>query len=73
MTAAEIEVNFTYHPPNGQQQIRYEAIRNLGKELAHYINAACPTSAEATLAIRRLEEAVMWANAAIARHTNSEV
>lgn len=31
----------------------------------HAFLAACPTSAERTLAIRKLQEARMWANAAI--------
>lgn len=72
MTAAEIENNFTYHPPSQLQKEKYEALRNEAKELAHHINLWCPTSAEATLAIRKLEEAIMWANAAIARHTPTE-
>lgn len=72
MTATEIENNFTYHPPSPQQQRKYETIRSQAKDLAHYFNAVCPPSAELTTAIRHIENAVMWANAAIARHTNTE-
>lgn len=72
MTPAEIENNFTYHPPSEDQKVLYEDIRTASKDLAHFINAACPPSAELTTAIRKLEEAVMWANAAIARHTPTE-
>jgi len=36
--------------------------------LAAYINENCPDSREKSLAFTKLEEAVMWANASIARN-----
>lgn len=63
-----IERNFMYHPPKGDQIERYQQLRDKAKELAHLINTACPMSREASLAMTALEEAVMWANAAIARN-----
>jgi hypothetical protein len=57
---------FTYHKPFGNQPNRYEEIRSQGKMLARIITAACPESAERTLAIRKVQEAVMWANVSIA-------
>lgn len=60
---------FTYHPPFGNQAIRYEYIRNYALEFGDYlVNVACPDSRELALAITKLEEVVFWANAAIARH-----
>lgn len=62
-----IDNNFRYHPPKGDQQARYEAIRSAGKMLALTIEDYCPDSREKSLAMTKIEEAVMWANASIAR------
>ena len=59
---------FTYHGPHGNQPERYESLRNGGFSFAERIIELAPPSPERTLAIRRIEEAVMWANAAIARN-----
>lgn len=66
-TPREIEKRFTYHAPKGDQQERYVALRAKGRELAEDIIASTPASREQSLAITKLEEAIMWANAAIAR------
>jgi hypothetical protein len=63
-----IENNFSYHEPKEDQPARYEAIRHKGKMLAAYIYEKCPESRERALALTNLEQAVMWANAAIARN-----
>lgn len=68
MDAKTIENNFTYHAPKEGQPIKYEALRNNAKDLANLINGLCPYSREKSLAITKLEEAVMWANASIARN-----
>jgi hypothetical protein len=59
---------FTYHPPKNDQTERYESIRHEALRLAHHINERTPPSREQSLALTHLEDAVMWANAAIARH-----
>ncbi len=64
-----IEHNFTYHPPKDGQQTRYETMRNKAKEFATEIAHMSPASREQSLALTHLEEAVMWANAAISRET----
>lgn len=64
----DIEKNFTYYAPKEGQQERCERIRFKAKMLAAYINEKCPDSREKSLAMTKLEEAVMWANAAIARN-----
>ena len=63
----EIGRRFTYHAPKGDQPERYEQIRNHAKAFATTIVKSCPQSREQSLALTHLEEAVMWANAAIAR------
>lgn len=69
MTPGEqIERNFTFHPPKGDQQKRYETLRKFAKALAASIVEYTPVSREQSLALTNLEQAVMWANAAIARN-----
>ena len=63
-----IETNFTYHKPQEGQPERYERIRDEAKRLAGILVTNCPESRELSLALTQLEDAVMWANAAIARN-----
>jgi hypothetical protein len=59
---------FTHHPPKGDQAFRYGEIRNRAHAVASLIDEMCPDGREKSLAITHLEQAVMWANAAIARN-----
>lgn len=67
-TAGQIQNNFTYHAPKDDQPERYALIRSHGYDLANVINDKTPDSREKSLALTNLEQAVMWANAAIARN-----
>jgi hypothetical protein len=64
----QIEKSFMYHPPKPDQVPRYELLRAQGKNLANEIHVRCPDSREKSLALTKLEEVIMWANAAIARN-----
>ncbi len=68
MTYEELKKRFTYHAPKANQPERYEKIRMEALGLASRIETSCPESREKSLAFTKLEEAVMWANAAIARN-----
>ncbi len=68
MTIEEIEKNFSCHACDDDQALRCGNIRSMAKLLAHAIDNSCPDSRERSLAFTKLEEAVMWANAAIARN-----
>jgi hypothetical protein len=57
---------FTHHPPNADQQNRYVLIRNSAHDFAETLCRHGCKSEELTLALRKLQEAVMWANASIA-------
>lgn len=59
---------FSYHPPKDDQPAKYVAIRQLAKDFAHVVEELCPESRERSLAFTKIEEAVMWANASIARN-----
>jgi hypothetical protein len=63
-----IENNFKYHAPKEGQPAQYQRLRDAAKELAYLIDVEAPNSREKSLAMTKLEEAVMWANAAIARN-----
>jgi hypothetical protein len=65
---ATIENNFTHHRPGPGDSERYEAIRAKCKECAYLIKDLCPSSREQAVAITKLEEAMFWANAAVARN-----
>lgn len=59
---------FTYHPPQPGQPERYGRLRQAAKELSLVLNTMCPPSRELSLAQLKLEEAIFFANAAIARN-----
>lgn len=65
-TPEEIEDLFTYHPPTGDQQMRYEIIRAAAKTFAHVIIANTKPSADQSAAIRKLRELTQTVNASIA-------
>lgn len=67
MDLAELDARFTYHAPKVDQIARYQDIRDIGRHFAGILNEKCPESRELSLALTSLEQAVMWANAAIAR------
>lgn len=68
LTEQELQNRFTYHAPKGDQATRYELIRDRAHDFAAFINDNTPDSREKSLAFTHLEDAVMWANAAIARN-----
>lgn len=67
ITDADLENWFTYHAPESDQQVQqYGAIRRAGLEMARVILHTTPPSPDQTVAIRKIREAVMVANASIA-------
>ena len=63
-----LENIFSYHPPKDGQPEMYADIRSKAKEFAYMICRLVPDSREQSLALTKLEECVMWANAGIARN-----
>ena len=66
MDQTVIDNIFTYHAPKSDQGKRYDEIRKTACSLATVLNILCPDSREKSVAITKLQEAVMWANASIA-------
>jgi hypothetical protein len=69
MDVKDFENRFKFHPAkNLEIQQKHEAIRRWALEFAEYINLQVPEGREKALAITKLEEVMMWANAGIARN-----
>ena len=69
----DIENRFTYHAPSPDQIKRYEKIRYMALGWALSLIESCPESRELSLALTHLDQAVMYANAAIARHEKPKI
>lgn len=71
----ELRRRFQYHPPTTEQTKNdHEFIRKLFGDVAELVMNTLPPAAgrEKALAVTKIEEAMMWANAGIARHSGSE-
>lgn len=68
MERTDLENRFTYHCPIKDQAEKFVIIRADALHLAKQINLLCPDSREKSLAITKLEEVIMWANASIVRN-----
>lgn len=64
----EVRRRWSYHPPKGDQTVRYERLRTLAADLGAEILNSCPESRERDVALDNLDAVVMFANAAIARN-----
>jgi hypothetical protein len=67
-TDEQLTNRFMHHPPQGDQADRYVAIRAKMLETAKVVRDLTPCSPEQTRALNALDEAMMLANAAIARN-----
>ena len=63
---------FTNDEPFEETAKRYQEIRTLAKMFSDLVDNLVPKSREASLAQTKIEEAVMWANAGIARNIKKE-
>jgi len=68
MPTPDLAKRFTYVAPKPGQPEKYVTIRSAALGFADIVDNLCPDSLEKSLAITKIEEAVMWANASIARN-----
>lgn len=61
---------FTFHAASQKQAEKYQEVRQWGHDLALLFHRLCPASPELDRAVDFIDQAVMHANAAIARHTH---
>jgi hypothetical protein len=57
---------FTYHAPTDEQLVSYKMLRMAARDFANVVVQYTPSCADQTAALRKIREAVMTANAAIA-------
>lgn len=68
MESNQIDHRFDFHPATtAEKQGAHGSVRDACRRAAHSVNILCPEGREKALAITKLEEAMMWGNAAIAR------
>lgn len=64
----EIHHRFAFHPAsNAEKRNEHTSAREACKQAALHLAELCPAGYELSEAIKRLEEAMFWANAALAR------
>ena len=68
-SSSDIDHRFDYHRPTGDKVAAHEGVRGACKTLAHQFDRDLPPGREKSLALTQLEQAMFWANAAIARAT----
>jgi hypothetical protein len=62
----ELDHVFKYHAPEPEQLAKYQTLRDAAHTFATVILENTPVGADQTAAIRKVREAVMTANAAVA-------
>lgn len=69
MENSDLQNRFMYHKPSNEKIAeKHEKIRYSCLDMAYEINKLVPDGREKSLAITKLEEVMMWANAGIARN-----
>jgi hypothetical protein len=64
----DIAHRFAFHAATTTEKAdAHTSVRQRCRQLADFINEACPDGREKSLAITKLEEVMFWANGAIAR------
>ncbi len=66
LTDEQLVELFTYHAPSEEQRVRYSQLRAAALDFARAIVALTRPCADQTAAVRKVREAVMTANAAVA-------
>lgn len=64
----DIEHRFAFHPATDEEKRNaHTSVRQHCEELAHFLNRKLPDGREKSTAMTKLEEVMMWGNAALAR------
>lgn len=68
LLSGDIENRVSYHPPTEEKVHQHELVRATIKSALETFSQTLPGGREASTAFTKLEEAMFWANAAIARN-----
>lgn len=72
-SSADIDNRFDFHPATtAEKRGEHGSVREACKLLGHFIDENVPPGREKSLALTKLEEAMFWANAAIARQAEPD-
>jgi hypothetical protein len=66
LTPQDLEDRFTFHPATIKTGPVHDLVRSKHRDLAEWVYEMVPDSRERSLALTALQEAMMWANAAVA-------
>lgn len=66
-TQADLDRRFDYHRPDDEKGLRHQKVRDAARTLAEVANTLVRENREQSLAFTKIEEAMFWLNAAIAR------
>ncbi|MFE6186490.1 hypothetical protein ACFQ6U_18905 [Streptomyces sp. NPDC056465] len=73
LTPQEIEKRFGYHPADTPERAAaHEEVRDACRDLAVFFDEQLPGGREKALALTLCEQAMFWANAAIARQSREK-
>ena len=73
ITVEEAIRRFSYHPPRNEETVRrHQEVREAIAVASDYVITLTPPGREQSLSVMKLEEAMFWANAAIARQGSDE-
>ena len=61
--------DFQFHPADEVTGLQHQAVREACELAAHKLSKLVPPGRELSLALTKLEEAMMWGNAGIARQS----
>ncbi|WP_020142279.1 hypothetical protein [Terracoccus sp. 273MFTsu3.1] len=65
---ADLQNRFDFHPATDEEKRNaHTSVRVAAYELAQFVNVKVPDGREKATAITKIEEAMFWANAALAR------
>ena len=64
----DLDNRFKYHKADAAKGILHEDMREGARQLAKLIDTYVPDGREKSTALTKVEEAMMWANAGIARN-----
>ncbi|WP_107091994.1 MULTISPECIES: DUF7681 family protein [unclassified Streptomyces] len=73
LTPEEIERRFGYHPADTPERVAaHEEVRAACRDLALLFDGRLPKGREKALALTLCEQAMFWANAAVARESREK-
>lgn len=73
LSEAELDRRFNFHaPPTGARRDAHTNVRRGCRHLADFLNEAVPDGREKSIMYTKLEEAMFWANAALARQNEDD-